>query len=137
MVLASQSLMYMNFNFNDLSTWITIVTTALASMGGVYMTFHKIVSNAERKKKRQNNALLEIAKSYDHDLREDMENKLHEIEAKIITLKENVDKDLEHLKETYKSEIKYLGQKVEELRGEIHTQHGQLVALLTKMIGKD
>ena len=44
---------------------------------------------------------------------------------------------MEHLKETYKSEISFLGQKIEELRSEVHVQHGQLVALLRMMIGKD
>lgn len=114
-----------------------MIATLATAIGGCYVPLRAMLNSRAKDKKRQAATILQDAKECDAALKLHLENKIHEIDSKLISLKENVDKDLSHLKETYQSEIKFLGDKIAELRKEVHDQHGQLVQLLTKMIGKD
>ncbi len=127
----------MSIDFNSLSTWITLITTLFTGIGGCYLTIRQISNIRERAKKKQYSSILQAAKENDEDIKKDLENRIEDLETKFNNIQENINKDISHLKETYNSEIRFLGQKIEELRMEVHNQHGQLVALLTKMIGKD
>lgn len=127
----------MTIDFNNLSTILTAIGTVLAAIISGYMTIRKVIDGKKKARDRQALSILKSAKDEDSALKLHLESKIHEMEIKLNSLKENVDKDLSHLKETYNSELRFLGQKIEELRKEVHDQHGQLVQLLTKMIGKD
>lgn len=97
----------------------------------------KIFRDIEKGKTMQSEATLKLAKDADAVLKSKFEGKTHELETRIEAIKESTEKDIAHLKETYNNEIKYLGQKLDDLRNEVHSQHSQLVQLLTKMIDKD
>lgn len=127
----------MNIDFTNLSTWLTLIATLLTAIAGCYVPVRAVLNRRDKEKKRLAATILQSAKENDTALKLHLENRIHEIEGKLESLRENVDKDLSHLKETYNSEIRFLGQKIEELRKEVHDQHGQLVQLLTKMIGRD
>jgi len=88
-----------------------------------------------RKEKEEEAAkILQAAKEADNAAKAELEAKIHELEGKLANLKESVEKDIEHLKETYNGEIRNLGEKIEELRSDLNQQHGHLVQLLTKLI---
>lgn len=109
---------------------------AVTALGGAWLTIRKVAKDIRMSKKRQSAELLQLAKEADTALKLELNNKIHELEGKLIDLQEDMQKDLFHLKETYNGELRFLGQKIEELRKEVHDQHGQLVALLMKMIDK-
>ena len=57
-----------------------------------------------------------------------------DLKLELDTQKENVSRDLGHLREVYNAEIKVLGEKIENLRQDISQQHQALVGLLTKLV---
>lgn len=106
----------------------------ITAVGGAWLTIRKITKDVERQKKVQNAAILQAAKEADSLLKAKIDSQIHDLQSEIKTIKEVHQKDIEHLRETYNGEIKFLGQKIEELRSEVRNQHGQLVQLLSKMI---
>jgi glycerol-3-phosphate dehydrogenase len=117
-------------------TWEAIVTVAgaISVVGGAWLTVRKIAKNAEEEKKRHAAEILQIAKEEIAEKEKAIEAKLAALSTQIETLESSVDKDLQHMRETYNSEIRNLGQKIEDLRGELRSQHTQMVQLLTTMI---
>lgn len=113
---------------------IISISALITAVGGAWLTLRKISKDTERQKKVQSAAILQSAKEADAANYVKLDNKIHDLSAELKVFKENSRKDLEHLKETHSGEIKFLGQKIEELRSEVRYQHGQLVSLLTKMI---
>lgn len=109
---------------------------AIATLGGAWLTIRKIAKDAAKQKREQAAEILHAAKEEDSLLKAKLEARIEAVKAQLANLEFNVNKDLEHLKETYSGEIRNLGQKIEELRSELKTQHGQLVTLLTEMIKK-
>lgn len=122
----------------DLINMSTLLSVAavITTLGTAWLTIRKIAKDAERQKKVQSAAILQAAKEADSILKISFDNKIHDLTIELKVLKESNQKDLDHLKETYNGEIKFLGQKIEELRSEVRNQHGQLVQLLSKMIEK-
>ena len=99
-------------------------------------TVRKVSKDARTARQEQANEILKVAREEDEFLKGAMEAKLEAVKSQLANLELNVNKDLEHLKETYSGEIRNLGQKIEDLRSELKNQHGQLVGLLTEMIKK-
>jgi hypothetical protein len=123
----------MNLDLTNLS----LIATIIPGIGALYVMVRKVLSNIEKSRKRHAAAIIQVAKDNDIAIKLSLESRIHDLELKVQTVEENIEKDVAHLKETYNNEIKFLGQKIESLRQEVHDQHGQLVALLTKMIGRD
>lgn len=123
----------MTIDYTNISTWVTILT----GVAGFAVGVRKLLRGRKKLKERQAANILQSAKDHDAEMKIHLENRIHDIEIKVSALKENIEKDIAHLKESYQSEVRFLGQKIEELREQVHDQHSQLVALLTKMIDKD
>lgn len=103
-------------------------------MGGAVLTIQKILKNIVSGRELRDAKILQEAKEAISTMRTELEADIQANSLEITNLKENVEKDMQHLRETYNGEIRNLGQKIEDLRSELRNQHGQLVALLTKMI---
>lgn len=113
---------------------ILAVVGAFATLGGAWLTY-KQIQKASKEEAEQNNAkILQEAKEEDSKIKVELESKIQALQAQLENLETNVNKDLEHFRETYKGEIRNLGQKIEDLRSELRDQHGNLVQLLTKLI---
>jgi hypothetical protein len=117
----------------NLSTLMAIAM-AVTTIGGAWLTIRRISKDSARQKEIHGAKILQAAKEADQALRLKLESRVHELENDLESLKDSVAKDIAHLRETYNGEIKFLGQKIEELRSEVRNQHGQLVQLLSKMI---
>lgn len=113
---------------------VITVAGAISSLGGAWMIIRKIQRDAKKERQVEAASILQAAKQHTNDLEERMNSQLELAKKDLENFKENVDKDLQHLRETYNGEIRNLGQKIEELRSEIRNQHSQMVNLLTKMI---
>lgn len=120
-------------NFNALVPAAGIITT----IGGAYMTVRKIARDAEKRKKEQVAEILHAAKEEDALVVAKLEAKIIALQTELSNLEANVNKDMDHLRETYNGEIRVLGEKIEDLRSDLKNQHGQLVQLLTEMIKKN
>lgn len=107
---------------------------ALIALGTLVLTMQKIWKNFKKDRDEQEAKILQQAKEEDALLKTQMEAKIEALKVKVETLEHGIEKDMEHLRETYNGEIRNLGSKIEELRSELRNQHGQLVQLLSKMI---
>ena len=121
----------------DISTLFTIAGTIFTSIGGLYMTIRKIVISREKAAKSRDASIMQQAKDQDMLLKNEINQKIRELIVKIEDDREDLQTEIEHLKETYNSELRFLGQKIEGLRAEVQNQHVQLMQILTKMINKD
>lgn len=127
----------MVIDLNNVGAWLTIIGTLFSGIGALWVLKSRISISREKEKKVHDAALLQIAKESDSTIKSNLESKIKELDNKLNLLKESTEKDISHLRETYNSELRFLGEKIEELRKEVHSQHGQLVSLLTKMVDRD
>lgn len=120
----------------DLTSMTTLTTLAVSvtTIGGAWLTIRKIVRDIARSRRGHFAEVLQSAKEADSSLKIKLEIKIHDLELQMSNFKENTEKDIKHLKETYSNEIKNLGEKIEDLRSELAVQHGSLLSLLTKLI---
>lgn len=100
------------------------------------VTVQKVFKNLRKEREEYAAKLMQSAKEDDALLKAKLEARIEKIDAQVKTLELSVSKDMAHLKETYSSEIKNLGEKIEALRDELRSQHSGLIELLTKIVGK-
>jgi hypothetical protein len=101
---------------------------------GAIIAVQKVLSNHKKERDSEAAKVLHEAREMDALMKAELEGKIEALEKSLDNLESNINKDFDHMRETYNGEIRNLGQKIEELRSELRNQHGQLVGLLTKMI---
>lgn len=112
------------------------LAAAITAVGGAWLTIRKVAKDAASSRKEQEKDFLRQAKEEDLLVKTKLDARIDALKTELRNLESNVNKDMDHLKDTYNGEIRNLGQKIEELRSELKNQHGQLVQLLTEMIKK-
>lgn len=123
----------MNF---DIVTISEAAAGAITAISGLYAAARHLRYNIQAKKDKERQAILAIAEEQINKIAFEFEEKIKNIKNDLENHKVNVSKDFGFLKETYSSEVKNLGEKIEIIRDQLSQQHGQLVALLTRMIDK-
>lgn len=106
------------------------------ALGTLVVTIQKILRNVKKERDEDAAKILQAAKEEDNALKAKLEAKVEAISVKLNNLEMSVEKDMSHLRETYTSEIKNLGEKIENLRDELRQQHSGLIELLSKIVGK-
>src|ERR1035437_2028160 len=100
------------------------------------VTLQKVFKNFRKERDEYAAKVMQAAKEDDAVIKAKLEAKIEALSVKINSLEASVNKDMAHLKETYTSEIKNLGDKIENLRDELRQNHSGLIDLLTKMVAK-
>jgi septal ring factor EnvC (AmiA/AmiB activator) len=118
----------------DLNTAVGICAGAVTAIGGVYTTIRHVIASSKRKKAEHSQAILNEAKTEMAKIEASLNEKIKNLEVELQNQKDNISKDLAHLKEIYGAEIKVLGDKIESLRSDLQDQHSSMVALLTKLV---
>ena len=116
----------------DLSTMIPL--GGLIALATLILTMQKISKNFKKDRDEHAAKILQAAKEEDSLIKAKLEARIEKVGADLKNFELNVNKDINHLRETYNGEIKNLGNKIEDLRSELKNQHGQLVQLLSEMI---
>lgn len=119
----------------NMSTLLS-VAAMITAFGTAWLTIRKIAKDMEKQKKVQAAAILQSAKEADAALVLKLETRIHDLETNVRVMKDTHNADIEHLKETYSSEFKNLGTKIEELRDELRQQSQNILGLLSKMIDR-
>lgn len=120
----------------DIQTLLPIAGT-VTTLGTAWLTIRKISKDASKAKREQAAEILHAAKEEDALLRSRLEAKIQALAVEVSNLEISVNKDMDHLKETYTSEIKNLGEKIESLRDELRNQHTGILSLLSKLVDKN
>lgn len=117
-------------------TWEAIlsVATAVATIGGAYVTVLKIQKSRKEAKEAERQAILDEVNQILALKEQEFKAQVEEVSSRVDGLEASVKKDLDHIRETYNGEIRNLGEKIENLRTELRNQHGSLVQLLSKLI---
>ena len=119
----------------NMSTLLSLAAM-ITAFGTAWLTIRKIAKDMEKQKKIQAASILQSAKEADAVLIGKLEAKIHDLETNVKVMKDAHERDIEHLKETYSSEFKNLGAKIEELRDELRQQSQNILGLLSKMIDR-
>lgn len=138
--------------YNHIVSSIVGTAGAFSVMSGAWIKLRKIQANRhkakEEAKQLEKAIIIQEAKEVAHKhkvaleskiafLEKDLEIKFSSLSQEIASVKESFEKDLTHVKESYTSEVKFLGNKIEELKDDLRSQMGQIVTLVSKLIEKD
>ena len=108
--------------------------SAITAFGGIWMGGKHLLKRSNEKREQYRQDILEKAKEEITRAKESLEVKINKLEEELKTQKDSVARDMSHMKDTYNTEIRVLGQRIEELRQDLSAQHSSLVALLTKLV---
>ncbi len=76
---------------------------------------------------------VKVKKTFQDEVREEFKLKFQTVEDRMQALEKSFEKDVDHIKAVYNSEIKNLTEKIEDLREEIRQSTSQLIQLLTRI----
>lgn len=124
---------------------LIILSGAITTIGGAWLTVRKLSKDFRKERDLEAAKILQDAKEAVGKLKaafeskrevtiQEINSKFNALEVRLENLEDSVAKDFAHVRETYNGEIRNLGDKIEDLRSELRSQHGQLVTLLGKMI---
>src|ERR1700686_3566149 len=116
------------FNLNT----IVSLTGAITAVCGSILAFQRLSKGAKKDREHEAQKILEQAREEDLVIKSKLESQIDTLNAKIENLELNTEKDLQHIKEIYASDIKSLGEKVDQVREQLNDQHAGVLSLLSK-----
>lgn len=120
----------------DLPTALETAAGAITAFGGLYTGYRHIRYSLQAKKDKERQAILDQANEEMKKIREELEEKIDKLELELENQKISINQDLSHFREIHSSEVKNLGEKIENLRYDLTQQHQALLELLTKLVTK-
>jgi hypothetical protein len=118
----------------DWTTLLEGISGGVTALGGLYASIKHIIHKSKRKKEEYRQSILDQAKKEAELVKMELEAKIKALEEEFKVQKLNISKDLIHLKENYSTEIRTLGDKINDMKDQLNQQHSQLVALITHLI---
>jgi len=118
----------------DLNVSLEVAAGVVTAIGTIYPVFQHLRSKKLKNKENYRKEILDQAKIEMTKIEKSLDDKIKNLEIEFQAQKLNVFKDFTYFKETHNSEMKALGEKIENLRTDLNTQHSNLVALLTKLV---
>jgi len=118
----------------DLNSFLEALAAAITALGGGYTLIRSLWSRHKANKGAYRQEILKEAKEEAEKFKSGLEAKIKDLEVEFKARQDDLEKDLINTKTIYNSEIKLLGQRIQELRQDIQVQHTSLVNLLTKLV---
>lgn len=118
----------------DIATAAEIAGGTITAVGGAYSLIRHMFYAAKSKKEQYKQDILKEAKEELSKVELSLNERIKSLEIELDNHKDNISKDLEHMREVYNAEIKVLGSKIDDLRQDLQAQHSSMVALLTKLV---
>lgn len=118
----------------DINTAIGTAAAVVTAIGGAYPIINHLIAKKKRDKEKYRQDILDQAQEEMKKIEKSLEEKIAFLENEFQTQKQSIYKDFNFFKETHNSEIKALGEKIENLRNDLSQQHQALVGLLTKLV---
>jgi hypothetical protein len=118
----------------DIPTTLEAAAGLITAIGGVYPAISHYKAKVKKNKELYRKEILDQAKTEMEKIEKDLKDKIKFLESEFQAQKISIYKDFNFFKETHNSEIKALGEKIENLRADLSQQHANLVALLTKLV---
>ncbi len=118
----------------DVSTAVGILAGAVTAFGGLYTGVRALLAASRRRKAEYRQAILDEAQIEMDKIEASMQEQVRALAMELETQKSSVARDMDHMREIYNSELKVLGQKIDDLKQDLAAQHSSMVALLTKLV---
>ena len=118
----------------DLSTILASSAAAITAFSSVWVGLRHIKYSIQSKRDKECQAILDRANEELDKVEAKLGEKIRLLQEELKTHKENLDKDMNHMREIYDGELKNLGNKIDELRKDLSDQHSSMVALLTRLV---
>ncbi len=115
-------------------TTIESIGGAVTALSGIYATVRHFSLSFKIKKEQERKAILDKATEELTKVKTELEDKIKVLEIELQNQKQNMSRDISHMKEIYNTEIKTLANKIDELKKDLADQHSSMVALLTKLV---
>lgn len=115
---------------SSLMAWAGSIVTIITGIAAV----QKVLKNLEKSRSEHNALILQAAKEEISTIRRKLEIRILSLEGDLDSLRDSVNKDLAHVKETHGNELENVGEKIQEIRQELRDQHSQILQLLTALI---
>lgn len=110
------------------------VVVALGTLLGLFLSVSKLKKGFKEELEQETEKAIQYARDAAKNDMQLLKLQVDNLGQDIKRLDESFQKDVAHIRETYNNEIRNLGNKIEELREEVRSQHSQLVSLLTKLV---
>jgi len=98
---------------------------SVAVIATAYLKLRKIVHERKKQKEVEKAIIIQEAKEIALKYKRELESKI-----------ELLQKDLDNVKANHSTEIKYVGERIQELRDEVRSQLSQIVTLVSRLIDK-
>ena len=118
----------------DIITACEGLAGAITAIGGIYSGTRHILASSRRKKEEYRQSILNQASQEMAKIKSELEEKIKDLEVELAVQKENLSRDIGHMREIYNAEIKVLADKIDSLRTDLQDQHSTMVNLLTKLV---
>ena len=112
------------------------IALAASTLAGLYVSVGQLKSGFKKELEDETAKALDLVKATSQTDVVMLKGQIDNLAKEINRLEDSFQKDVSHIRETYNSEIRNLGHKIEELREEVRGQHSQLVTLLTKLVSE-
>lgn len=117
-------------------TLIAQLLIALSTLLGLYVSVSRLKAGFKQELAEETEKAIDLVKATGQTDVAILKGQIENLTREITRLEDSFKKDVSHIRETYNSEIRNLGHKIEELREEVRGQHSQLVTLLTKLVSE-
>jgi len=104
------------------------------AVGSIYAGAKTIIASSRRKKEAHKQEILKQAAEEMYKIKAELESKIKDLQVELEATKENISRDMSHMREVYNAEIRVLGGKIDDLRNDLSDQHQSMVNLLTKLV---
>jgi len=118
----------------DIPTFLEASAGAITALSGGWAFYRHIRYGIADKKERYRAAIMTEAKLEMTKIESKMSVRINSLEVELSNHKDNIVRDMSHMKEVYNAEIKTLGEKIDSLRSDLQDQHSSMITLLTKLV---
>jgi len=118
----------------DISTLFEGAGGAITAVGGLWAGWRHVRYGMADKKEKYKAAIVAEAREEMAKIESKMNVRINSLEVELSNQKDNMVRDLGHMKEVYNAEIKTLGEKIDALRSDLQDQHQSMVNLLTRLV---
>jgi TolA-binding protein len=120
----------------QLITLLLPIAGAIATIAGAVLTVQKVRKNIQEERDAELAKTLELAKENTERQITAVEVQISSLKTEMENLRFNVNRDFEYFRQSYTSEMRAVGLKIEDLKSEISSQHTQLLNFLAKLVDK-
>jgi predicted RNase H-like nuclease (RuvC/YqgF family) len=108
---------------------------AATAIGSTWAAIKHIQYNKKFKKEKERQEILSKASEEMAKIEVKLNVRINQLEIELEAQKLSVSTEFVHVKDTYNSEIRVLGQRIQELRQDLADQHSSMIQLLTRLVG--